>query len=192
MIFNHILDELFPPINALPENDIYPKPFSKKKDKAYLSNFEKENIKSFIRTQLEEVRRLAHSPALVDNNFLERLSHNNDIDHLRDMLLENCDLNQFVVQYFKKVKINAHTTITSVGSTGNGKRDNSCVLVREEIDLTPQSATTNMVVKSFYYRINYFFEFKVGQTIIVLANANELKLKEEILDFKGISFNSIL
>ena len=132
----------------------------------------KENIRSFARTQLEAAQKFSNSPEFVENEFLNSLTDPDDLEHLEATLDINRNLNDYVKAYYKKAKIDRDLMIGSVVDVKS--RDNSYVLVRQSIDQTPKSRTTNMVVKSFYYRINYFFEFQFGQTICVLANANEL------------------
>lgn len=142
-----------------------------------MSETEKRNIRSFINTQIEAVKFKSDSPDLVPSHFLSLLQKkNDDLKILESMLNENNDINQFVKGYFKKVKINNQTTINSSADTQRS-RDNSYVLVLQEIDRKEKQIDSDMVVQSFYYRINFFVKFNFGETTCILAFANELKPK---------------
>ena len=55
------------------------------------------------------------------------------------------------------------------------KRNSSHVAVRQEVDETENQPNATMAVKTYYYRINFFFQFDFGESSFLLANANELK-----------------
>lgn len=151
-----------------------------------LSDSEIENLVSFIVTQLEQVTNA--DGLVIESPFVTALQNKEtDIAILREMLDDTASLNQ-CVKYFKKIKINANTTINSVEDT-RSTRDNSHVLVEQQIDLNQRQVDTDMVERNFYYRINYFFEFSFGHSKFILANANELIVSTVLptdLNLKGI------
>ena len=154
-----------------------------------LSENEKINIRSFITTQLEAVQARSSSPELVPNHFLSLLKNEQDVNILTSMLMLNHNLDQYVTKFFKRVKINQHMTVNSTADTKRS-RDNSNVVVQQEIDRNERGSDADMHVKSFYYRINCFFEFVFGESRCILAIANELKEKTVILDIVGNLFAS--
>ena len=90
------------------------------------------------------------------------------------MIVDGHDLNQYVRKYYKKVEIKKGITINSV-TDSESRRDSSHVAVRQQVDEAANQPNARMTVKTYYYRINFFFEFNFGCSSFILANANELQ-----------------
>ncbi len=82
---------------------------------------------------------------------------------LESIINGNCNLDECIKRYYKKIKVNVKMTINSVACLRNNKvtRDNSHVVVFQEVDQTPKETQTEMKIVKFYYRINFFFEFQL-------------------------------
>jgi hypothetical protein len=184
-------DQLFPPQELPIDATKYPRGFSKI-IRRILTQEEHANLLSFINTQTEDVLERAGRPELVSSHFLKLLNDKEkDSPILRSMRANGHDLNQYVKKYYKKVEIKKGITITSAADT-ESRRDSSHVAVRQQVDVAANQPDARMAVKTYFYRINFFFEFSFGSSSFILANANELQpvIHQELekMDIKGKIF----
>lgn len=165
----------------IPSNMLFPKAFDTLHRNS-LTETEKKSILSFIETQIEPLQLCYESNEVIQSHFLTLLKLKSDLNVLKSIVNGDCNLDECIKRYYKRIKVNAKMTINSVACLRNNKvsRDNSHVVVFQEVDQTPKETQTDMKIVKFYYRINFFFEFQFGSTSCILANVNELKPKQII------------